>query len=687
MDFFERIAFIIIVSAGIFCGSAILFAQSGAVVYQHHYSLRADNGTETAATFLSGVAAIDTDNSSTPVAVGANFRIRFQLANEGTANDSDTVYTIQYAPLGGAPNCLSVPGGNFTAVPVTPTFEPVEMTATSFYVNQDNSTNCISNASCNLLPDEEPTFRAASLVEDPSNTSAITGGLRVDRFTEMEFTMAFTGNAVNLATYCFRLSPVDTYIRIAGVKASKPPMNLDQAAYRIRNDDGGETAFGEQISGQIRPDGDAQVSWAIALPGPKHFEAIDDVALQPALPVTADYISDDNSRVDTFDMGTLVSGGIYNRVDVWVYARAVDNDLLQADVIIDGSSLGPKGIFLTNTFAWYSSSFTGLTINQAQLDGLRVRLIQNKVGQPGHVIVAAMYADVYKPVPPATFKAPQNVPVVNQRKGENVRVRFLIKNSGSPSGAVNYRLRYSPLVGPACDGGDEVWSSVPILGSCGSSAVCMASSLYAADQSATANISPGIEPDPPGTFVAGKFVSAVSNAASNISLNANQFTELEYNFQFTGSAANNTSYCFRVVIDGGPLQTYSQIALITTKIVYAASGTYVSNDFDAGLLTRSFNIIEWDWIKTNPACGACEIQFQIKTAPTQSGLDDPGLTWAGPDGKELAVPDETDFFTVSAGERIHTSHNGDRWIRYKAVFSGTEDDRPILSEARINYQQ
>ena len=120
MRILQTIFFIVLLCIAFLYGRAILFAQSGAVVYQHHYSLRADNGSETAATFLPGVTAIDTD-STTPVEVGANFRIRFQLPNEGTANDNDTTYTIAYAPLGGAANCLSVPGGNFTAVPVTPT--------------------------------------------------------------------------------------------------------------------------------------------------------------------------------------------------------------------------------------------------------------------------------------------------------------------------------------------------------------------------------------------------------------------------------------------------------------------------------------------------------------------------------------------------------------------------------------
>ena len=249
---------------------------------------------------------------------------------------------------------------------------------------------------------------------------------------------------------------------------------------------------------------------------------------------------------------------------------------------------------------------------------------------------------------------------------------------------MNYRFMHSPLVGPACDGGDEVWSVVPSQGSCGSSAACMATSSYVADQSATVNISPGIS-DPSGTFVSGKIVSGLSNTAANISLNANQFTELEYNFQFTNNAANNTSYCVRLETGSGPLNTYTQIGLITTKIVYAASGTYVSSDFDTGGSARAFNVFEWDWMKTNPACGVCDIQFQIKTAPTQGELDAPTLMWAGPDGKNDG--DEDDFFTVSTGERIHTDHNGDRWIRYKAVFSGTEDDRPILSEVRINYQQ
>lgn len=116
---------------------------------------------------------------------------------------------------------------------------------------------------------------------------------------------------------------------------------------------------------------------------------------------------------------------------------------------------------------------------------------------------------------------------------------------------------------------------------------------------------------------------------------------------------------------------------------YALSGTYISSSFNAGK-PAVFNMIEWQWSKTNDACSSCNIKFQIQTAPDAGGS--PGIwssTWSGPEGED---GDETDYFTVSSGQLIHTDHNGDQWIRYRAILEGDGQDTPILEKIIINYK-
>ncbi|MFC1915940.1 hypothetical protein ACFLW4_04520 [Chloroflexota bacterium] len=70
-----------------------------------------------------------------------------------------------------------------------------------------------------------------------------------------------------------------------------------------------------------------------------------------------------------------------------------------------------------------------------------------------------------------------------------------------------------------------------------------------------------------------------------------------------------------------------------------------------------------------------DIQFQIRTAATQSGLS--SATWYGPAGTG-------DYYTIS-GSAINSVHDGDRWIQYKAYFSRTGTSTPTLSDVTITY--
>jgi len=116
---------------------------------------------------------------------------------------------------------------------------------------------------------------------------------------------------------------------------------------------------------------------------------------------------------------------------------------------------------------------------------------------------------------------------------------------------------------------------------------------------------------------------------------------------------------------------------------YALSGTYTSAPFNTGS-SGAFNVIEWKWSKTNINCGSCTVRIQIQTAPDAG--DTPGVwspTWSGPEGED---GDETDYYTLSTGELIHTDHNNDQWVRYRAALEGDSTATPILEEVKLNYQ-
>ncbi len=458
-----------------------------------------------------------------------------------------------------------------------------------------------------------------------------------------------------------------------------PQYSLEQVAFRWRNDNGGEAA-GSQSVGFVNPDSDFSIAWTTVVPGPQHFEAIN----EGATPNTTDYIATNNLATDEFNMGTISGSGIYNRVDVKVYGFTNGDDSIGVNLVINGIAQTEQIIALTASYAWYSVSFIGLNMSQANLDGLRVRLRHIKITKKADTItVADLQAEIFQVLPAATFKVNENIIVTGQPKNENVRIRFLIKNNGpDATGAKNFRLQVAGMVDVACGGGDEIFSDVPIQANCVGATACMADSSYFVNQDPTSNISPGIT-DPAGTFTAGKLVENPSNEASSIALNASVFTEIEYNFQFTGNAVAGATYCFRVTDGVNPFPTYTRIAPITLVAGYFSSGVYISSPFRAGS-PAAFNVIEWKWSKSNPACLVCNIKLQIKSAPDNEGV--PGAwstTWCGPDGDD---GDETDFYTVSTGQLIHTDHNNDQWIQYRAFLEGDGQDTPILDEVKINYQ-
>ena len=118
-----------------------------------------------------------------------------------------------------------------------------------------------------------------------------------------------------------------------------------------------------------------------------------------------------------------------------------------------------------------------------------------------------------------------------------------------------------------------------------------------------------------------------------------------------------------------------------SKTVYETLGELISSAFDMEAPSKS-QTIEWD--EDMSSCSpACEIKMQIQTAPDDSGFPGTWSTWCGIEGKD---GDETDYFTNSNGELVHTDNNGYQWIRYKAILTGDSINTPILEEVRINYK-
>ncbi|MFZ2886276.1 MAG: DUF2341 domain-containing protein, partial [Minisyncoccia bacterium] len=160
----------------------------------------------------------------------------------------------------------------------------------------------------------------------------------------------------------------------------------------------------------------------------------------------------------------------------------------------------------------------------------------------------------------ATWIAAENIALSGQSAGENVRLRFSIQNTGSEITDQQFRLQVAPKGASLnCPSVPEVnYNDVPVAGSCGSAAMCMAPSTNFTDQEST---SPHLSYPSAMNFASGKMVENASNQTNGYTVPSNTATEVEYNFQVTENASQS-AYCLRVTNGGLALDNYDQVAEI-----------------------------------------------------------------------------------------------------------------------------
>ncbi len=139
-------------------------------------------------------------------------------------------------------------------------------------------------------------------------------------------------------------------------------------------------------------------------------------------------------------------------------------------------------------------------------------------------------------------------------------MRIGVENTGLPIENQNFQLEYAPkLTAPSCEGvSGGSFVEVPVAASCGSSAICMTSSASTTNGDPTTD---HLVTDA-GPFVAGEIVTNTSNQTSNLDVDQNEYTELEYAINLTVNAVND-AYCFRVTDDGSALDSYALLPELT----------------------------------------------------------------------------------------------------------------------------
>ena len=119
-----------------------------------------------------------------------------------------------------------------------------------------------------------------------------------------------------------------------------------------------------------------------------------------------------------------------------------------------------------------------------------------------------------------------------------------------------------------------------------------------------------------------------------------------------------------IEIDGS-----GDVGLASNLGVYVAAGELTSSTFDMGSTSVYGNL---DWSEDLPS--QTDVQFQVATS--SSGAP---TTFVGPDGTNLT-------FYTSSGTDIHSSHDGDRYFRYKMYLSTLDTAvTPIVEDVTLNF--
>ena len=178
----------------------------------------------------------------------------------------------------------------------------------------------------------------------------------------------------------------------------------------------------------------------------------------------------------------------------------------------------------------------------------------------------------------ATWADAQDAKLTGLPKNAIRRIRFQVSNEGgSSSGPVTYQLQVAETA--TCSTGS--YAAVP-TDSSGHWQVI--DSSFITDGEATTNVTPGLV-DEATTFVSGE-AKDTGNTTGSITLNADEFSEIEFAVQATTNATYTGDYCFRLYdsTNTTPLSTYS----VHAEVSVADPPSLTLVDHDAGQVADQF---------------------------------------------------------------------------------------------------
>lgn len=141
--------------------------------------------------------------------------------------------------------------------------------------------------------------------------------------------------------------------------------------------------------------------------------------------------------------------------------------------------------------------------------------------------------------------------------GDIARLRLVMENTGLQITGQTYDLEYARKgAAPSCEAVSNAdYDIIPLSASCGSSPLCMATSTFITNGSAAADLIFGPQID----FTLGEVVEDPSNTTDALTLDQDEYTEIEYAIKPTVNATSS-AYCLRATDAGDPVDSYLKVA-------------------------------------------------------------------------------------------------------------------------------
>lgn len=344
------------------------------------------------------------------------------------------------------------------------------------------------------------------------------------------------------------------------------------------------------LNGFIDPNGDGSTgNWNTT--GTNYFTEIDEATRQPTTPTTSDNITGaaNNGGSIFQNMNSIVGATATSQVTVWIYHNDGSNGEIFVQLFDDNESTtrsSETALTQSTSNAWHSVTFSSLSLTQAQLDSLSIRLraAKNGGGSPATITAYAMYADVtYTNTVPAfeqsafrlfnsikstdvgTPLAALNTSGVLNSSGDEFRIRALIHVTDANLGTSgqSFKLQYV---------GRGTGSCASPTGGTPSTYTDVTGSTIISYNNLTGGVSDGDaltgnanDPTHSSDTINDQTVEEANNFTNSQS-GINIGEDGMWDFALVDNTAPSaTTYCFRIVeSDGTVLTTYTNYPQITT---------------------------------------------------------------------------------------------------------------------------